>query len=285
MNRPSNRSPKGVPNRLPVSSVLRWLWLGAIVVAVTFPVYVTVVTALLPQGDVAAGRLVPVPTRLTLDNVRQALDSAPLARQYLVSVAVTVVQSAAQLTTAALAAYAFVFPRWRGRGVAFALVLATLAFPGESLVIPNFETVTELGLRDTVAGVVVPYLAAGYAVFLLRQAFLALPRETWEAARLDGCGDLRALLHVVLPMARPQVVTAAMWCALSAWNGYFWPLLITDSPQRRTIQVGLAQLVVDQATSPAVIYAGTLLVLLPTLLLVLFGQRFLIRGLAARVTT
>lgn len=285
MNRPSNRSPKGVPHRLPVSSVLRWLWLGAIVVAVTFPVYVTVVTALLPQGDVAAGRLVPVPTRLTLDNVRQALDSAPLARQYLVSVAVTVVQSAAQLTTAALAAYAFVFPRWRGRGVAFALVLATLAFPGESLVIPNFETVTELGLRDTVAGVVVPYLAAGYAVFLLRQAFLALPRETWEAARLDGCGDLRALLHVVLPMARPQVVTAAMWCALSAWNGYFWPLLITDSPQRRTIQVGLAQLVVDQATSPAVIYAGTLLVLLPTLLLVLFGQRFLIRGLAARVTT
>lgn len=284
-NRPSNRSPKGGPNRLPVSSVLRWLWLGAIVVAVTFPVYVTVVTALLPQGDVAAGRLVPVPTRLTLDNVRQALDSAPLARQYLVSVAVTVVQSAAQLTTAALAAYAFVFPRWRGRGVAFALVLATLAFPGESLVIPNFETVTELGLRDTVAGVVVPYLAAGYAVFLLRQAFLALPRETWEAARLDGCGDLRALLHVVLPMARPQVVTAAMWCALSAWNGYFWPLLITDSPQRRTIQVGLAQLVVDQATSPAVIYAGTLLVLLPTLLLVLFGQRFLIRGLAARVTT
>ncbi|UIX33494.1 carbohydrate ABC transporter permease [Streptomyces sp. GQFP] len=268
-----------------MSSVLRWLWLGAIVVAVTFPVYVTVVTALLPQGDVAAGRLVPVPTRLTLDNVRQALDSAPLARQYLVSVAVTVVQSAAQLTTAALAAYAFVFPRWRGRGVAFALVLATLAFPGESLVIPNFETVTELGLRDTVAGVVVPYLAAGYAVFLLRQAFLALPRETWEAARLDGCGDLRALLHVVLPMARPQVVTAAMWCALSAWNGYFWPLLITDSPQRRTIQVGLAQLVVDQATSPAVIYAGTLLVLLPTLLLVLFGQRFLIRGLAARVTT
>jgi multiple sugar transport system permease protein/sn-glycerol 3-phosphate transport system permease protein len=270
--------------RLQASSVLRWLWLGLVVVLVTFPVYVTLVTALLPPGDVAAGRLVPVPGRLTLDNVREALDSAPLARQYLVSVTVTVLQAAAQLTTAALAAYALVFPRWRGRGIAFALVLATLAFPGESLVIPNFETATALGLRDTLLGIAIPYLAAGYAVFLLRQAFLALPRETWEAARLDGCGELRALLHVVLPMARPQLITAAMWCALSAWNGYFWPLLITDSPQRRTIQVGLAQLVVDQATSPAVIYAGTLLVLLPTLLLVLFGQRFLVRGLSARVT-
>ncbi|WP_052425029.1 carbohydrate ABC transporter permease [Streptomyces fulvoviolaceus] len=271
--------------RITPGSVLRWVWLTVVVVVVVFPVYVTVVTALLPEGDVAAGRLVPVPSRLTLDNVRAALDSAPLARQYLVSVGATAVQAGAQLVTAALAAYALVFPRWRGRGLAFALVLATLAFPGESLVIPNFETVSGLGLRDSLLGIVVPYLAAGYAVFLLRQAFLALPREVWEAARLDGCGELRALLHVVLPMARPQLITAAMWCALSAWNGYFWPLLITDSPQRRTIQVGLAQLVVDQATTPAVIYAGTLLVLLPTLLLVLFGQRFLVRGLAARVTT
>lgn len=171
----------------------------------------------------------------------------------------------------------------------FLLVTQTInslqVFTQVQVLIPNFETATALGLRDTLLGIAIPYLAAGYAVFLLRQAFLALPRETWEAARLDGCGELRALPHVVLPMARPQLITAAMWCALSAWNGYFWPLLITDSPQRRTIQVGLAQLAVDQATTPAVIYAGTLLVLLPTLLLVLFGQRFLVRGLAARVTT
>ncbi|MFD5749688.1 carbohydrate ABC transporter permease [Streptomyces sp. NPDC127033] len=266
-----------------LSKAVRLTALTVIVVIVAFPVYVTVTTALLPQSDVVAGRLIPLPTHLTLDNVREALRSAPLVHQYGMSVAVTVVQSAAQLVTAALAAYAFTFPHWRGRGVAFALVLATLAIPGESLVIPNYELATGLGLRDTLAGVVVPYLATGYAVFLLRQAFLGLPREVWEAARLDGCGHLRTLLYVVLPMARPQVVTAALWCALSAWNGYFWPLLITDSPQRRTIQVGLAQLAVDQSTRPAVIYAGTLLVLLPTLLLVLFGQRYLVNGLASRV--
>jgi sn-glycerol 3-phosphate transport system permease protein len=233
-------------------------------------VYATVATALSPG--------------LTLENFRIALDAIPLGRQYLVSVAVTLLQAGANLMTAALAAYALVFPRWRGRAVAFALVVATLAIPGESTVIPNFELVASMGLRDTVLGIVLPYLAVGYPVFLLRQAFLGLPREVWEASRLDGCGDLRSLVTVILPMARPQLATATLWCALAAWNGYFWPLLITDSPDRRTVQVGLAQLVAAESSTPAVIYAGTLIVLLPTLLLVLAGQRFLVRGLASRLT-
>lgn len=263
-------------------SVLRWTWLVVVCVVVGFPVYITVVTALLPASDIAAGRLLPVPSRLTLANAREALRAVPLGTQYLVSVSVTVIQTGAQLGTAALAAYGLVFPRWRGRAVAFALVLATLAIPGESSVIPNFELVSDLGLRDTILGIVLPFLAVGYPVFLLRQAFLQLPVEVWEAARLDGAGHGRALVRIVAPMARPQLFTAALWCALSAWNGYFWPLLITDSPDRRTVQVGLAQLVAGESTSPGVIYAGTLIVLLPTLLLVLVGQRFLVRGLARR---
>ncbi|HEY8720326.1 carbohydrate ABC transporter permease [Pengzhenrongella sp.] len=264
-------------------SVLRWAWLAGLCVLIGFPVYVTLVTALLPAADVAAGRLLPGPAGLTLDNARAALAAIPLGSQYLVSIAVTLLQTGAQLVTAALAAYALVFPRWHGRTVAFVLVLATLAIPGESSVIPNFELVTSLGLRDTLLGIVVPFLAVGYPVLLLRQAFSQLPLEVLEAARLDGCTDLRALVRIVVPMARPQLVTAGMWCALSAWNGYFWPLLITDSPQHRTVQVGLAQLVAGESTTPAVIYAGTLLVLLPTLALVLAGQRFLVRGLASRI--
>ncbi len=272
------------PSRVRPGSVLRWVWLAVVCAVIAFPVYVTVVTAVLPQADVVAGRLLPSPGRLTLDNVRQALRAVPLGPQYVVSVSVTVVQTLAQLATGALAAYALVFPRWRGRTIAFGMILATLAIPGESSVIPNFELVTDLGLRDTLLGIVLPFLAVGYPVFLLRQAFGQLPFEVYEAARLDGSGHLRCLLRIVLPMTRPQLFTAALWCALSAWNGYFWPLLITDSPDRRTVQVGLAQLVAGESTAPAVIYAGTLVVLLPTLLLVLVGQRFLVRGLASRTT-
>ncbi|MFF4509255.1 carbohydrate ABC transporter permease [Streptomyces sp. NPDC001401] len=257
----------------------RWLWLLALALLVGFPAYVSVLSAFLPAQDVARGVLLP--HRLTLDDLRTALDSVPLGRQYAVSSAVVVLQTSAQLITSALAAYALVFPRWRGCTVMFALIVATLAIPSESLVIPNYTLASDLGLRDTLLGVVLPFLAAGYPVFLLRQAFVSLPREVWEAARLDGCGDLRALFLVILPMARPQVTAATLWSALSAWNGYLWPLLITDSPDRRTVQVGIAQLTSAESTGPAVLYAGLVLVLLPTLVLVTVGQRFLVRSLAA----
>lgn len=266
-------------NKRPVR--LRLFWLAGVALIVLVPIYVTVVSAFLPHADITAGRFLPDPRRLTFDNFSQALDVVPFGRQYVTSVAVTVFQTSAQIATAALAAYALVFPRWRLRATAFVLILATLAIPGESLVIPNYELATGLGLRDTLLGVVVPYLAAGYAVFLLRTAFLSVPREMWEAARLDGCGDVRTLVSVILPTVRPQLTTATLWCAISAWNGYFWPLLITDSPENRTLQVGVTQLVSAEGASPAVIAAGTSLVLLPTLVLVVAGQRFLLRGLAA----
>lgn len=263
---------------------IRWgliIWLTIVAVIIVFPVYVTLASSVLPTSDIAKGRIIPGPGHFTFDNFAQALRVVPFESQYVVSVMVTVLQAGMQLVTSALAAYALVFPSWRGKGIAFVLIIATLAVPGESLIIPNYQLVTSLGLRDTILGIAVPFLAAGYPIFLLRQAFLTVPREVWEAAKLDGCGDFRTLLRIVLPMTRPQVTTAAMWSALAAWNGYFWPLLITDTPVNRTIQVGIAQLVSSESTSPSVIAAGTVLVLIPTLILVIAGNRFLLRGLGS----
>ncbi len=264
-------------------TVVRWVVVFLAATLVFLPVYVSVVSALTTNGSIARNGLVPVPSALTTENLRTAATAVPLVREYAVSVAVVILQTFGEITTAALAAYALVFPRWRGRGIAFALVLATMAVPGESLVIPNYELVSQLGLRDTVFGVVLPYLAVGYPIFLLRQAFAAVPLEMWEAARLDGAGDLRALFTIVMPACRPQVTTAVIWAALGAWNGFFWPLLITDSANARTIQVGISQLAASESGSPAVIFAGSVLVVLPTVLLVLLAQRFLVNGLARGV--
>jgi ABC-type glycerol-3-phosphate transport system permease component len=195
-----------------------------------------------------------------------------------VTIAVAVSQTLLETLFAALAAYSLVFLHWRGRALVFALIVATLAVPNESLVIPNYELVSDLGLRNSITGIVLPYAAAGYPVFLLRQAFRQVSREVWEAARLDGCSHLRMLFQVVVPICRGFVIACAMWAALQAWNGYFWPLLITDSPDKRPIQVGLAQLVSAEQTSPTVLFAGLLLVSAPTLVLVVFGQRLLVRG-------
>jgi ABC-type glycerol-3-phosphate transport system permease component len=263
-----------------LGSAVRFLAVLVLAAVVFLPVYVSVVSAFTFNGSIARDGLVPAAAQVTLDNFRAAATAVPLVREYLVSLAVVSLQTLGEIVTGALAAYALVFPRWRGRTLAFGLVLTTLAIPGESLVIPNYELVSHLGLRDTVLGVVLPYLAAGYPIFLLRQAFANVPREVWEAARLDGAGDVRTLFAVILPVCRPQLTTAVIWAALSAWNGFFWPLLITDSAASRTIQVGISQLAAAESGSPAVIFAGAVLVVIPTTVLVITAQRFLINGLA-----
>jgi multiple sugar transport system permease protein/sn-glycerol 3-phosphate transport system permease protein len=265
------------------ADVIRIVVVIALFAVMGFPIYMTFASGLFPIGELVRSGLVPSLDRLTVDNFADALRAIPLGQQYLTSLAVVVLQTLAQLLTASLAAYALVFPRWRGRAIAFAVIIATLAVPGESLTIPNYELVSEIGLRDTIFGIVVPFLAVGYPIFLLRQAFAALPRELWEASRLDGCGDFRSLFLIVMPACRPQVTTAILWSALAAWNGFFWPLLITDSPTNRTVQVGLAQLVSAETTSPSVIFAGTALVLIPTVILVIVSQRLLVSGMARGV--
>jgi len=264
-------------------TVVRFIVVIAIAAIVFLPVYVSFLSAFMPNGEIVRNGIWPNVTRFTMTNFIKAATSTPLPQQYLVSIAVVTLQTIAQMITGALAAYALVFPRWRGRGIAFILVLITLAIPGESIVIPNYELVSQIGLRNTILGVVIPYLAAGYPIFLLRQAFAAIPSEIWEASRLDGAGDLRALFAIIMPACRPQVTTAIIWSALAAWNGYFWPLLITDTDAARTVQVGIAQLPSSDATNPAVVFAGVVLVVIPTMVLVIAAQRFLVNGLARGV--
>lgn len=280
MSAPTARPPRAAAR---TGTGLRFLLVLVLAAVVFLPVYVSFISAVTVNGSIARDGIVPSPSAFTLSNLREVVTSTPLLRQYLVSVGVVTLQTAGNLVTGSLAAYALVFPRWRGRSLAFTAVLLTLAIPGESIVIPNYEFVSNLGLRNTILGVVLPYLAAAYPIFLLRQAFAGVPTEIWEAARLDGAGDIRALVAVVIPTCRPQVTTAVIWSALAAWNGYFWPLLITDTAAARTIQVGIASLAASDVGNPAVIFAGTALVVVPTMLLVIFAQRFLVNGLARGV--
>ena len=277
------RSPRKTKQRSGLGTVVRFVAILVVAAVVFLPVYVAFLGAFTPNGDLVRNGLIPDLTRVTLDNFEQATTSIPLVQMYAVSIGVVTLQTLGQIITGALAAYALVFPQWRGRAIAFALVLITLAVPGESIVIPNYELVSAIGLRDTIIGVAIPYLAAGYPIFLLRQAFAAVPREIWEASRLDGCGDIRTLFAVIIPACRPQVTTAIIWSALAAWNGFFWPLLITDSAAARTIQVGISQLAASEVGEPSVIFAGAVLVIIPTILLVILAQRFLINGLARGV--
>jgi len=153
--------------------------------------------------------------------------------------------------------------------------------PWEATIIPNYMTIRSLGWLDTYQGLAVPFMATAFGTFLLRQAFLQIPRELWDSARIDGASSFRFLRSMVVPLARPALGTVAIYGFLSTYNQYFWPLLVTNERLMRTTQVGIAQLRDEETLRWGLIMAGVIMVALPTLALLVLGQRQLIRGLTA----
>jgi sn-glycerol 3-phosphate transport system permease protein len=264
-----------------IGRVARVIALVLLAIVVLFPVYYTIVGSVMGPGDIASSPPSLFPHSLTFGNYRGVFHAIPLGRQYLNSAIVAVLITAAQLVCAVLSAYAFVFLALPFTRTFFAVFLLTLMVPWESIIIPNFLFMADHQLRNTYPALVLPFLAGGFGTFLLRQSFRTFPVELRDAATLDGASHGRFLFSILVPLSRPALASVGIFVFLSAWNQFFWPLLITDSPKMQTLQIGLASLNDAESANPGLILAGVTLALIPTALLVAFGQRFLIRGLTA----
>lgn len=264
-----------------VRSTLLHLWLITAVVVVCFPLYYVFEGALTPSAYLHQGLPGLVPIHLDLGNVERALQVAPLGRQFLNSIVVTLAQTTLQVVIGIVTAYALVLCRLRGTRAIFLVLLASMMIPGETTLIANYLTVASWHLIDTLLVVFLPFVASALTIFLFRQAFLSFPAELHEAAVLDGAGHFRFIRSMLLPVTRPTLVSVTLVSATAAWNGFFWPLLVTNSPENRTVQVGIAQLSNAEASDVGVVLAGAAMVTLPVLLLVLVAQRFLAGGITA----
>lgn len=264
-----------------VRSTLLHLWLITAVVVVCFPLYYVFEGALTPSAYLHQGLPGLVPIHLDLGNVERALQVAPLGRQFLNSIVVTLAQTTLQVVIGIVTAYALVFCRLRGTRAIFLVLLASMMIPGETTLIANYLTIASWHLIDTLLVVFLPFVASALTIFLFRQAFLSFPAELHEAAVLDGAGHFRFIRSMLLPVTRPTLVSVTLVSATAAWNGFFWPLLVTNSPENRTVQVGIAQLSNAEASDVGVVLAGAAMVTLPVLLLVLVAQRFLAGGITA----
>ncbi|MBE3596972.1 MAG: carbohydrate ABC transporter permease [Hydrogenibacillus sp.] len=231
--------------------------------------------------EMLSGRPHLIPERPTLANYAKALEAAPLVRfvenSAIVSVAVTV----GQLITASLAAYAFAFLRFPGRNLLFFVYLSTMMIPWEVAIIPNYLTVVRLEWLDTYQGLIVPFLANAFGVFLLRQAFLQIPKDVLDAAKIDGASHFWTYARIALPTARPAIATLGVYTFLVTWNMYLWPLIITSDEKMRTVQIGVGMLQFQEFSEWNVVLAGIVIVLLPSLAVLIFGLRSLIGGLTA----
>lgn len=257
---------------------------AALVVAsmvVMFPIYVALTIALQP---VDLGLNYPralLVTEPLWSNFTTAFGDGHLGRYLLNSGIVAMIITAGQVLTSILAAYVFAFVPFRGRTTVFVLFMTTLMVPTEVTVIANYQTIRDLGWIDTYQALTIPFLATAFGVFLLRQAFLTVPRDLREAAELDGYGHFGFCWRVVVPLARPAIAALAVFAFLLAWNQYLWPLLVTNEDSMRTVQIGLKALSGGSADERGVVMAGTLIATVPIFVLLLAFQRQLIRGLTA----
>ena len=211
---------------------------------------------------------------LTLDNFREAWSQAPFARYYLNTFMMVTSILVAQFILCTLAAYAFARFEFRGRDIAFGLVLVQLMIMPEVLIVENYRTMSELGLVDTITGIGLPYMASAFGIFLLRQTFKTIPKELEDAARVEGCGPMQILWKVYVPLAKPTYIAYGLVSVSYHWNNFLWPLVITNSQTTRPLTVGLAIFSAPESgVDWSIITAGTLLAVAPLLVAFLLFQR------------
>jgi sn-glycerol 3-phosphate transport system permease protein len=211
---------------------------------------------------------------LTLENFAAAWEAAPFARYFLNTFALVTMTLAAQLVLCTLAAFAFARAAFPGSTVLFALVLMQLMIMPDILIVENDRTMRTLGLVDTILAIGRPYMASGFGIFLMRQAFRQVPRELEEAARVEGCGTLAILWRVYVPLAKPVYLAYGLTSVSYHWNNFLWPLVITNRVEARPLTVGLSVFAsTDQGIDWAIISAATLMTSAPLLLGFLLFQR------------
>ena len=265
-----------------VRSFLTYVVLILAALILLFPLFFALSVAL--QGDTITPHLLPNMANPDVSIfVRVLIQQPDLIRWIINSFVVSSLVTVGVLITSSLAAYAFATLDFWGKSIFFIIALGTLMIPFEATIVPNFLLISRLGWNDSYQALVAPFLASGFGIFLLRQYFLTIPRELYEAARLDGCGRTRYLWSFLVPLSTPALATLGLYTFLATWNQFYWPLLVTDTTEWRTTQVGITIFHSSEVQILNMQMAATLIILIPTLIPLVLGQRQLVRGLTAGI--
>jgi sn-glycerol 3-phosphate transport system permease protein len=248
-------------------------------ILIVTPLLWIIVTSLKGQADIFRRPLAILPSEVMfLSNLEEVLRRAPWTMYFRNTVVLVFGLLAVQLVVSVLAAYAFAFFDFKGKNVIFILVLLRLMISPDSVVLPNYLTIMRLDIMDTLLAVGLPFVGSAQAILLFRQAFLQLPRELKESAQVDGCGDLRFLQQIGVPLIKPAVLTFSIISIVYQWNAFFWPMLVTESNTARTLPVGLAQfgLRAESGSEWGLTMTATLLVIAPILIaFAIFQKQFI----------
>ncbi|MBR2459915.1 MAG: carbohydrate ABC transporter permease [Clostridia bacterium] len=264
-------------------NTLIYVFLGIWALIVLFPFYWMVLTSLKSYGSYNAEWIPKLFTLdLTLENYFSAFTAVPLAKYFLNTVIFTLGTTALMLAVTVLAAFAFSRLEFRGKNLAFTLFLSLMMIPGELVVITNYVTATNLELRNTFTGLILPSVASVFYIYLLKENFSQIPDELYYAAKVDGTGDLKYLFKVMIPICKPTIITVTILKVIECWNSYVWPRLVTDEQAYFLVSNGIQEIRENgfgRDNIPAMM-AAVVVISVPLIILFLIFRRRIMAGVA-----
>jgi multiple sugar transport system permease protein len=266
------------------SAAGNWLWYIVLTISaliVVLPFIWMVSTSLKGPGEIFAYPPQWIPQEWRFQNYIDAFQAAPFARYFYNSAVVAICVTIGQLVSCSLAAFAFARMEFKGKGLLFSLFLTTTMISTQVTLVPSYLIIQKLHWIDTYQGLIVPFLANAFGVFMLRQAFMTIPDELEEAAKLDGCSRLRFLIQICLPLIKPALAAQTLFAFMGTWNAYLWPLVITNRQEMRTLQIGLRYFVSQEGgTQWGVYMAAAMIVILPVVAIYFTVQKSFVEGIA-----
>ncbi|MFF3953328.1 carbohydrate ABC transporter permease [Streptomyces sp. NPDC001890] len=280
---PGNTPPSRVKKARNPKRVLVYVLLSIGLLIMSAPFLWMALSAFKTPQELTASPPVWIPTEWTLENFRDLLDKLDLPLYFMNSVIVAVLVTVSNLVFCSMLGYALAKLNFAGRNKIFGLVLGALMVPGNLMLLPLFVLMSKLHLIDSYAGLVLPFAAGAFGVFLMRQFMQSIPDELLEAARMDGAGEWYIFWRIVMPLVKPALATLSIFTFLGSWNNFVWPLIATNDPDKYTLPVALATFATDPnkaGGSNGMLMAGSLLVVLPVVILFIALQRHFTQGIA-----
>lgn len=271
-----------VPHRTlrTVRSVIGYLLLGLVALLFLSPLIFMIGTSLKAPADIFTVPPTLLGETIEWGNYAEVFEYAPFGRYLTNGLIVAVLGTLITLVASVLSGYAFARLPWRGRGATFGVFLLTMMLPQEVLVVPAFVLIKQLGWVDTYQALIVPWAFTALGAFLVRQFFLSVPQELEDAARIDGAGVFGTFRRIMLPLAQPTLAVLAVFTFIAFWNSFLWPLIVVnDVSALGTIPLGLQQFFGQQGTQWHLIMAASVISMLPTTILLIVLQRYLVRGI------
>ncbi len=217
-----------------------------------------------------------LPQSPTFGNFVEVWNSNPFGRYFFNSTIIAVATVALNLLLCSLAAYPLARLNFKGREIIFSIIVSTILIPFQIVMIPLYILAVKLGLTNTHLGVILPYIASAFGIFLMRQAFQTVPKELEEAARIDGCSELGIWWHIMIPSVRPALVTLAIFVFIGSWSDFLWPLLVLNQPDYYTLPLGVAKLAGSFSSNWRLIAAGSVISIVPVVLFFVAAQRYIV---------